>query len=497
MLTMLQIQHIKYQSINKGRSIRSIARETGHNFRTIKKYIEQSDFNQPVKKKSGRPSKLDTVKPIIDFWLTEDLKRKPKQRHTAKRIYDRLNNEHSDIFNASERTVRAYVAAKKKGLYGLEEGFLPLDHPPGEAQVDFGDVVFYEKGQKVEGHELVISFPFSNGGYAQLLKGENQECLFTGIIAIFEHMNQVPSVIWFDNLSAAVAGLSGQDRTLTGKFRRFCLHYGFQARFCNPDAGHEKGNVENKVGYSRRNYFVPEPDFEDIQEYNRGLFAVAEKDMQRNHYKKGRLISRLLEEDKAAMQPLPDNSFEVAKWQKAKANKVGKVKFETNTYSASPAAAGQEVWIKADAHMVEILDEDYRSIISHRRLYGKNLESMNWYPYLTTLAKRPNALKYSGFYRELPDPWQDYLDGCNHEGKKNSLKVLLKILEESDMDTATRSLEECQANGAASSDGILLSYYRLTQESIEGSLELPSNMAELVEYTPDLSSYDLLFKEVS
>ncbi len=224
---------------------------------------------------------------------------------------------------------------------------------------------------------------------------------------------------------------------------------------------------------------------------------MAEKDMQRDHYKKGRLISRLLEEEKAAMLPLPDNSFEVAKWQKVKASKVGKVKFESNTYSASPAVAGREVWIKIDAHLVEILDEDYQSIIKHRRLYGKNLESMNWYPYLTTLAKRPNALKYSGFYRELPDPWQDYLDRCDHEGKKSSLKVLLKILEESDMDTATRSLEECQESGAASSDGILLSYYRLTQESIEESLKLLSDLAKLTEYSPDLSSYDLLLKEVS
>ncbi len=132
-----------------------------------------------------------------------------------------------------------------------------------------------------------------------------------------------------------------------------------------------------------------------------------------------------MEEDKAGMLPLPENPFEVAKWQKAKANKIGKVKFETNTYSASPAVAGKEVWIKAGAHMVEILNEDYQSIVKHRRLYGKNLEAMNWYPYLTTLAKRPNALKYTGFYRELPDPWQDYLASCDHDGKKSSLKVLL------------------------------------------------------------------------
>ena len=167
---MIQIQHIRYESFNKGRSMRSIARETGHNFRTIKKCIEQSDFNKPAKRKRGRPSKLDKVKPIIDTWLAEDLKRKPKQRHTAKRIFKRLEKEHGDIFSASERTVRAYVAAKKKELYGLDEGFLPIRSSPGRvSQGISGDVVFYEKGQKIDGHELVVSF-LLDGGYAQLLK---------------------------------------------------------------------------------------------------------------------------------------------------------------------------------------------------------------------------------------------------------------------------------------------------------------------------------------
>ena len=102
---------------------------------------------------------------------------------------------------------------------------------------------------------------------------ENQECLFAGIAAVFERMKQVPTVIWFDNLSAAVAGLSGQDRTLTERFRRFCLHYGFEARFCNPAAGHEKGNVENKVGYSRRNYFVPAAGVLRISGIQQGLIC--------------------------------------------------------------------------------------------------------------------------------------------------------------------------------------------------------------------------------
>ncbi len=150
MLTMIQIQNIKNQRIKKGRSMRSIARETGHNYRTIKKYIENTDFNEPVKKKRGRPSKLDVFKPIIDAWLTQDTKMKAKQRHTAKRIFDRLKIEYPDSFDVSERTVRAYVAIKKKELYGIDEGFLPLEHPAGEAQADFGEVTFYEKGRKIK-----------------------------------------------------------------------------------------------------------------------------------------------------------------------------------------------------------------------------------------------------------------------------------------------------------------------------------------------------------
>ena len=493
---MIQIQNIKYQSQYKGQSIRSISRETGHNFRTVKKYIEQTDFNPPTKRRRGRPSKLDQVKAIIDQWLEEDLKKKPKQRHTAKRVYVRLCEEHSDIFSASERTVRAYVAARKKVLYCHKEGYLPLEHPAGEAQVDFGEVFFYEKGQLVSGHELVMSFPYSNGGYPQLLKGENQECLFTGISDIFDHLQQVPKVIWFDNLSAAVAGIKGQARTLTERFHRFCLHYGFEARFCNPASGHEKGNVENKVGYSRRNFFVPEPRFDDIEEYNRGIFAAAENDMQRLHYRKGRLIAQLMEEDKTAMLPLPQVPFAAERWKKIHANKYGKVSFDTNIYSASPAVADREVWIKIGAHEVEILTEDYQSIVKHRRLYGKNLEVMNWYPYLTTLAKRPNALKYSGFYRELPEIWQEYLTNCDYQGKKSSLKVLIKILEESDMDTADRSLVECMARGTATSEGIIFSYYRLTQESMEEQLLLPESLMRLDDYALDLNTYDLLLQKV-
>lgn len=494
MLTMIQINHIRDLSHHRGKSIRAISRETGYNFRTVAKYIGKTDFNTAPKKKRGRPSKLDPVKPYIDTWLTEDLKRPPKQRHTAKRIYDRLCDEHTAIFNASERTVRDYVAAKKQELFGFKEGPLPLEHPPGEAQADFGEVVFFEKGKRIKGYELVLSFPYSNGSYVQIFKGQNQECLLTGLKSIFEYIGRVPTAIWFDNLSAAVAQIIGpSERKLTEQFQRFCLHYGFEPHFCNPDSGHEKGHVENKVGYGRRNFFVPEPSFDDIEEFNHRLFAVAEKDMQRQHYLKRTSISHLFEEDKQGMLPLPAKVFEVAKWQKIKANNYGKIKFDGNIYSASPMAAGKEIWVKSEAHTLELLDENYQIIVKHNRLYGTNQEAMNWFPYLSTLIKRPTALKYTGFYRELPDVWQGYLDNCSYNQKRASLRVLQRILTESDMETAVQSLEETIKQGIPDPDGVLLSYYRLIQDE-PPEIAVTGPLPRLATYQTNLSCYDLLLR---
>jgi transposase len=493
---MIQRYHIKHLNFHKGQSLRSIAEETGHDFRTVKKYAEQSDFNEIQKIRRGRPSKLDPVKPIIDTWLKEDINRPVKQRHTAKRIYDRLCDEHKDIFNACERTVRNYVSARKKELYGEEEGYLPLEHPPGEAQVDFGEIVMIEQGKKVKGYELILSLPYSNAGYPQVFRGQNQECLLTGLKDIFEHLEHVPRIIWFDNLSAAVAGIWEQgNRKLVDQFYRFTLHYGFKAQFCNPGKGHEKGHVENKVGYSRRNYFVPEPAFDNIEEFNSGLFAVVKKDHRRKHYRKGREIAELLQDDLAAMLPLPVKPFEIGRTEKLSANKYGKVCYDKNIYSASPQVANKEIYIKLRAHQVELLNERYQPIVKHKRLYGQGQELMDWLPYLTTLAKRPNALKYTGFYHELPDPWQEYLSDLDYEEKKKSLNLLVRMITETDMDTATICLLETMDSGQADADSILLSYRRLTEPTFNDFLPLLSaGINSPAIYTPDLTCYDIFLK---
>lgn len=173
MLTMDQIHHIRDLYYNQGLTLEEVAAKVGCNWKTVRKYVDQEDFSQPKPqpdKEQMHESKLDEYKPLIDKWLAEDKKAPRKQRHTAKRIHKRLQKE-APGYNCSYRLEAAYVAAKKKELrLKRGENYIPLRHQPGEAQADFGYTAFYENDHYYEeGKHLVLSFPYSNGGYISFI----------------------------------------------------------------------------------------------------------------------------------------------------------------------------------------------------------------------------------------------------------------------------------------------------------------------------------------
>ena len=191
-------------------------------------------------------SKLEPYKTTIDKWLEEDKQAPRKQRHTAKRVFHRLKK--SLLILIVLWTVATYYAVKHKEIFnGAKGGFLPLEHRPGEAQVDFGTADFYENGKRLTGKYLEVSFPYSNKGYLQLFYGENMECLLEGLDTIFRHIGVVPGEVWFDNVKTIVTKvIRGGGRETTERFDRFREHYRFKPCM-NPGEGHEKGNVENKL----------------------------------------------------------------------------------------------------------------------------------------------------------------------------------------------------------------------------------------------------------
>jgi transposase len=497
MLTMTQVKDIRKMYFEEGKSISEIARESGYDRKTVRKYLHKEDWNRrlPKVKKVPTFSKLEPYKADIDAWLNEDKRARRKQRHTAKRIYDRLVEKYKGDFNCSYRTVAGYVAIKKKEIFNDMKCALPLEHIPGEAQVDFGDADFYENGRLYSGKYLNLSFPYSNKGYTQLYKGENQESLFEGLRVIFEHIGGVPTRIWFDNASTIVTNvIKGGGRNLTEDFMRFMEHYRFEASFCNVDAGHEKGNVETKVGYHRRNMLVPVPRFDSLTQFNKELLGLCEQDAGREHYRKDGTIEELYKADAAALLELPKVAFDTSKYITIKTNKYGKFVLNNglHEYSTAPKYAGEYVLIRITAFDVIVLDENYREIVCHQRLYGNwKQQSMQWLPYLNQLALRPGALKYTGIYNMLPQPLREYMGGLSKQEKGKVLRVIADLTEKSSFEKAVETVNTALSYGAADVDS-LINLHRWLHEKVL-QLEpvcLPEAVPRLKRYEPNLVLYD-------
>ncbi|MED1721163.1 IS21 family transposase [Brevibacillus parabrevis] len=294
---MAQIEYIKHLREKEVCSIKEIADKLEINWRTARKFADRLDWNKnQLPRRKHYPVMAPFIE-IVDAWLTEDQAMPRKQRHTAKRIYDRLVQEHG--YTGSDRTVRDYVSKRRKELKLQEMGsYIKLEHPGGEAQVDFGKVKAVVKGKEQELHLLVVSFPYSNAAFPIILPSENTECFLEGLKRVFERIGGVPRTLWFDNLSAAVVSIqSNGQRVVTDAFQRFMLHYRFESTFCNPGKGNEKGHVENKVGYSRRNWCVPMPFVSSLEELQQTLDQQAEQDLHRPHYEKGTWMNQLWAEE--------------------------------------------------------------------------------------------------------------------------------------------------------------------------------------------------------
>ena len=494
---MEHIYHIRYEYFEAGKSIRQIARETGHDRATIKKYLEQEDFNRPPVEKRSRACRSDHYRAQVRAWLLEDEQAPRKQRHTARKIYQRLVEEAALAhrpFDLAERTICRLVASVKQELGQVAWVALPLLHPPGEAQVDFGRTTFIENGVTYAGYHLGVTFPYSDGKFVQLFKSENADCLEQGLIDIFTHIGCVPETIWFDNMSTAVKAIKAQGvREVTDRFRRLQCHFGFKSNFCNPAAGHEKGSVENYIGYSRRNYFVPVPNFDDLESYNEALLLRCDADLDREHYKQERIVRDLFEEDKARMKPLPRYPYDTCHYVPAMTNHYGMVKYQTNRYSTAGHLRRRDVTLKVGAHTVTVLDDTMRPVVTHKRLYGTNKESMVWSPYLDVLAKRPNALRYSGFFERLPDPLRDFLGERSVHEKKILLKELSRTSRTMGLPLAVGALTDALAMAPRDVESLLAAYaFVLNRPGPIPKNDVPKAIPTLPDYAIDLGVYKAL-----
>lgn len=437
MLAMPEINCIKVLRDDKSLSINQIAKDLGRNWRTIKKYADTPQLPKEKQKKKRGMMYEEKWGEIVSDWLWEDQKLKRKDRRTNKGIFTELVELD---FKGSYRTVSYFIKDWREGREDIEDetkdkNFERLIHPPAEAQLDFGLMQAVQDGKYRDIHCLIMTLPFSNAAYTIPLPAENQECLLYGMRRIFSQLGGVPRKIRIDNMTTAVIKpRNGRKETVfTNEFRQFASHYRFEPQACNPYSGHEKGNVENKVGYVRYNHITPAPVIEDLEHLTKLLEQKQTKDRERIHYKKQVSIQKLLEEEFQYLLAMPDEEYPVFKEEETKSNNYGEITLDkTNVYiprgNNYPKLSIVKYWnrFKVLSPHGEILYEDNRPYMHKNR-------EIPWQDILKSWLSKPRVVSYSRFSPYLPGRIFEYINISNLSIRKERLRWLISLLATRDM----------------------------------------------------------------
>jgi len=440
----------------EGHSRREAARVFGLNRETVAKMCRFSLPPGYTRKEPAAKPKLGPLLPVIDAILEADRTAPVKQRHTAKRIFERLRDEHG--FAGGYTVVKDHVRlCRARG----RETFVPLAHPPGHAQVDFGEAVGVIGGVRQKIHFLCLDLPQSDACFVKAYPRETTEAFLDGHVSAFAFFGGVPLSILYDNTTIAVAKILGDGRReRTRAFTELCSHYLFRDRFARPAKGNDKGKVEGLVKFSRANFMVPVPHAASFDDLN-AMLEERCRARQRDHAgRHAETIGERLVADHAALRPLPAVPLEPCEKRSGRVSSMALVRYRTNDYSVPTAYGFQDVVVKGFVAEVVILCGG-KEIARHQRCYGEGVFVANPLHYLALIETKPGALDQAAALQgwALPDVFQHLrhlLEArMGNRGKREFIQVL-RLLEALPLDVVTGAVTHAIQIGAVGFDAIKL-----------------------------------------
>jgi len=446
---------IRRKVLVEGVSKREICRDYMMGWRTVDKILEHAEPPGYRSRVRRAQPKLGPFIGLIDEMLEADRDAPPKQRHTARRIFHRLRDEHD--YRGSEVQVRRYVAQTKRHA---REVFVPLSHPPGEAQFDFGEATVVIAGEQTKAAFAVMTLPFSDAWHLSASPRECTETFQAAHVAAFEFFGGVPTRTSYDNTTIAVKKVVGRERDLTREFLRLESHFLFAHHFCRVGRGNEKGVVEGLVGYGRRNTMVPVPEFSSFAALNTYLEACCLADLARRVRGKAQTKAERLEIDRAALLPLPSVAFEPRRVAQASANSLSLVRFDRNDYSVPTAYAHHDVTAVGGIEEVAIA-VGAEVVATHDRCWSKEQTFFDPRHYLALLERKPGALDVARPLEgwDLPQCFAILRRRLEADlgsvGTREFIKVL-RLLESASLRELTRAVNQAISIGATSADAVSL-----------------------------------------
>lgn len=438
----------------EGMSIRKASREFGIARKTIRKMMT---FSVPPGYQRSKPVAKPMLGPwlgVVDQILEEDRSCPKKQRHTAKRIWERLKQEQG--FEGGYTIVKDYV---REAQLRHKEVFIPLSHPAGEAQADFGEALVKIDGVEQKAHFLCMDLPQSDDCFVIAFPAESTESFCEGHNQAFAYFDGVPRRILYDNTKIAVKEiLGGEERKPTQGFSELQSHYLFDAKFGRPGKGNDKGNVEGLVGYARRNFMVPVPRVSSWEELNQHLLEECQKRRQKIVRGESESIAERFKRDREQLLSLPAAPYEACQKHPTRASSQALVRYKTNDYSVPVACAHRPVVVKAYVWEV-VIGCGSEMVARHRRSYQREEMIFDPLHYLPLLEQKTRALDQAAplagwqlpeQFRELRRQMEARLD---KRGRREYVQVL-RLLEVFSLTEVQTAVQQALSLGAISFDAV-------------------------------------------
>ena len=387
---------IRREHFLHGNGIRKISRERGIHRRMVRQALDNAIPPNRKNVEREAPVLRTAHKQLVDKWLEADKTAPRKQRHTARRIWQRLRAETD--FTGAESTIRRFVGRRRRELGLSREAFVPLSHEPGkEAEVDWYEadvdfpwgrerVYFFQMRSCYSGREFNIAFP-----------RQTQRAFLEGHVLAFKYFGGVFERLRYDNLKSAVKRvLRGRRRVETDKFTALRSHYLFDSEFCRVGLGgaHEKGGVEGGLGRFRRTHLVPVPQVESYEALNRLLLDACFRDDSRRMEGRVTTIIEDWEKERDLLRSLPKDSFPTEAAGTLMVNRKGCVKLRSNQYSVPIRLVGRQVEYRLHTQKIELLHSG-EVVAVHPRLQERHGIHLKLDHYVELLWYKPGALNRS------------------------------------------------------------------------------------------------------
>lgn len=404
MIKVDKIERIRRAYYVEGKSMRQIAREYQHSWHTVKKALASAEAGSYTLKEPRQAPVLGKYKARIEELLAENESLPRKHRLTGHRIFKVVWKEG---YRGSEAGVLGYLSRLRRAKRSAKV-FIPLEFESGQdAQVDWGEAEVILAGEQVTVQIFVLRLCYSRKIFVKAFPSQKQECFLAGHVAAFHYLGGIPHRLTYDNLKAAVKKIFiGHERQEQDSFILFRSHYLFESHYCNAGAGHEKGRVEDGVGYARRNFMSPLLKADNFVDLNEQLQQACLEDDERRVDRQSQTIAAAWQQERPHLRPLPGHDLECCRVVEARLNGFSQVEVETNRYSVPTDRAVADLRVKLYPFEVKIYRLDEKEPLAvHPRCYGHQQDILEPLHYLPLLAQRPGAFQHAKPLRQWRASW--------------------------------------------------------------------------------------------